>query len=207
MDIGERIKSMRIEAGLSQTQLAKAIGKPQSTVSDWESSRAEKNKRGICAQDLILLAEALNTSVHKLITGNDPENITLSKELGLSDNVINRLKRWKKSCDIDAQEYGENAFPISKQIDFILSVFVDSPGIVMMLYEYLTSSYDTVTVYLSEESAFNIPSSALFAEGGFFSTTDGKRLDLEPAARLKIMDALKKKREKIQKEGVTDGKH
>ena len=36
MTVGERIKELRIEKGLSQTQLAKAIGVSQKAIDYWE---------------------------------------------------------------------------------------------------------------------------------------------------------------------------
>lgn len=45
------------------------------------------------------LASALNVTVSELITGIEPPNETLSRETGLSDEVISRLKSLRKKGD------------------------------------------------------------------------------------------------------------
>ena len=43
MEIGKKIKELRTQKGISQTELAKAIGASQRAVSYWESGVAEPN--------------------------------------------------------------------------------------------------------------------------------------------------------------------
>lgn len=62
MLFGENFKKCRLEAGLSQKQVAIRLGIHQSNVSDWENdvSRPEYEK-------LILLAKIYNVSLYELL--------------------------------------------------------------------------------------------------------------------------------------------
>ena len=85
--IPERLKRLRIDAGMTGKQLADKVGTQQSRISD-----IENGKGYLYAEELPVYAEALNTTVSYLVTGNEPENETLSRETGLSDETINRLR-------------------------------------------------------------------------------------------------------------------
>lgn len=62
--IGERIRQLRERIEWSQGQLAEAVGKPQSQVSDWELGRYKK----IELDNLTKIATALQVTVRDLIT-------------------------------------------------------------------------------------------------------------------------------------------
>lgn len=85
--ISERLKRLRNEAGLTGTQLAERVGTTQSRISD-----IENGKGYLYADELPKYAEALNTTVSELVMGTRPENETLSRETGLSDEALNRLR-------------------------------------------------------------------------------------------------------------------
>lgn len=85
--IPERLTRLRKQAGLTGKQLAEKVGTQQSRISD-----IENGKGYLYAEELPVYAEALNTTVSYLVTGNEPENETLSRETGLTDEVINRLR-------------------------------------------------------------------------------------------------------------------
>ena len=67
MDIYQRIKELRKEKGISQTELAKAINHSQSTITDWEN-----RKKRPTADAIIALAKFFDVTTDYL--------------LGLSDN-------------------------------------------------------------------------------------------------------------------------
>ena len=62
MPIGERIKELRIEAGLSQMQLAKKLNMSQAAVAKWELGKTEPT-----ASAIILLAKFFNESADYLL--------------------------------------------------------------------------------------------------------------------------------------------
>ena len=65
--VGERIKNIRTEKGLSQEELAEALGVVRQTVSKWE--------KGLSAPDadmLIRLAQVLNTAANDLLGEEEP---------------------------------------------------------------------------------------------------------------------------------------
>jgi transcriptional regulator with XRE-family HTH domain len=57
-DMGELVKRARIEAGISQDELAKRILTRQATVSDWENGKVE-----VSSNDLIYLSHALGKPI------------------------------------------------------------------------------------------------------------------------------------------------
>lgn len=67
MEYGKFFKECRIDAGLSQNDVAKKLGIHQSNISDWENnvSRPEYEK-------LIQLAEIYNVTLYQLLGLNDP---------------------------------------------------------------------------------------------------------------------------------------
>lgn len=97
--IPERLKRLRLEQELTGSQLAEMVGTKQSRISD-----IENGKGYLYAEELPLYAEALKTTVSYLVTGNEPENETVSAELGLSNGTINRLrKNWKQGKTVTAE--------------------------------------------------------------------------------------------------------
>lgn len=97
--IPERLKRLRLEQELTGSQLAEMVGTKQSRISD-----IENGKGYLYAEELPLYASALKTTVSYLVTGNEPENETVSAELGLSNGTINRLrKNWKQGKTVTAE--------------------------------------------------------------------------------------------------------
>lgn len=83
MEIGDRIRLERLARGLTQVELADAVGVNKSAVAQWESAA---NRRGITTDNLIKVARALAIPVARLTSGNDdgePELVTLPRELAL----------------------------------------------------------------------------------------------------------------------------
>lgn len=66
--LGKRIKELRIEAKLSQEQLAEYVGVSAKTVSYWENAH-----NPVTLNKLPLIAEALNVPVYKLFLFLDIE--------------------------------------------------------------------------------------------------------------------------------------
>ena len=78
MSLGENIRRRRLELGLSQQQLADALGyKTRSSI-----AKIEKNGSSISEDKLATMANALKTSVSYLVTGQAP------KEMGKSGGSV-----------------------------------------------------------------------------------------------------------------------
>ncbi len=77
------IKKARINAGLSQKQVALELGVSAPTVSDWESGKIYPS-----AKNLIFLARLLNTSVDYLLAFDKKEEPTPENGSGLTENTI-----------------------------------------------------------------------------------------------------------------------
>lgn len=66
IQIGSRIKKLRIEKGLSQKEMAKICGMPYSTYSNYENNNREPG-----TDQLYKIASVLGISVSELISGTD----------------------------------------------------------------------------------------------------------------------------------------
>ena len=95
-EFGERLRKLRKKAGLSADKLAEKVGTYQSRISLIENG---EEKAYLTISDYHKYAEALNVTVSELITGIKPDNETLSRETGLSDEVISRLKSLREKGD------------------------------------------------------------------------------------------------------------
>ncbi|MEG6615343.1 S24 family peptidase [Peptococcaceae bacterium 1198_IL3148] len=87
MDIGFRIKTLRKEKGLTQTELAKQVNVSAQVISNWE-----RGYTGIDHDDIQRLADVLNTTADYLLGRTDNSSRKLSaikKELELLDIVEN----------------------------------------------------------------------------------------------------------------------
>ena len=61
-EIGERIRTCRLAAGLSQLQLGERVGRDHKTVHRWETAQ-----RAPSLTDLLLVADALNVPLADLV--------------------------------------------------------------------------------------------------------------------------------------------
>ena len=66
---GERVRNFRIEAGLSQRELAESTGLTRSVIANWESGR----RMGAQMYELVPLARVLNVHVAALAPELDTE--------------------------------------------------------------------------------------------------------------------------------------
>ena len=79
MDINEKIKSRRIELGLTMLEVAKKVGVSEATVSRWESGDIANMRR----DKIVLLANALQVPASFIMDLDEeiPEKPDLDKEL------------------------------------------------------------------------------------------------------------------------------
>lgn len=66
VQIGQRIKELRIECGLTQKELANKIGAAQNTISQYENGTAKAS-----IEIIVRLAEVLNTTTDYLLLGKE----------------------------------------------------------------------------------------------------------------------------------------
>ena len=96
------------------------------------------NKRLPNSDDILSLAEALDVSPYKLLTGNDDENHVVCEELGLSNESINHLKLCSNKLISGLMGYSS----VPKMIDMLLQ---DSEfRFLRLLYSYIVSEFSTV---------------------------------------------------------------
>lgn len=67
--LGDKVKKLRKELKITQSELAKTIGVSQSTI-----GMIESNKQGASSETLMKLAKTLNTTAEYLLSENDEDN-------------------------------------------------------------------------------------------------------------------------------------
>ena len=84
--IARRLKKLRGNAGLNQSQLAKSVGVTRAAASRWEQGDIDS----ILAKNAIRVADTLGTSVEYLFTGKVTSDQSLDVEmLSRSINIVN----------------------------------------------------------------------------------------------------------------------
>lgn len=89
MEVGNRIKELRTEAGMSQDALAERVYVSRQTISSWEHSKTYPD-----IQSLLLLSEIFDVTVDSLIKG-DVETMTNAIE---HDARIMKRLGWTMTC-------------------------------------------------------------------------------------------------------------
>ena len=149
--IPERLKRLREEAEISQAKLAGLVGTKQSRISD-----IEQGKGYLYAEELPVYALALNTTVSYLVTGNEPDNETVSAELGLSNKAVNRLAGSVKKGNTLFSDAINMLFDDSDQAD---SIFMTTGETILALFNEFVSCPDRKLVV--ETMNFTNPAFAL----------------------------------------------
>lgn len=101
MSLGERVRELRERKGLSQTELAQAIGKQMLAVSQIERGKTESPR----SDTLTGLAEALETSVDYLLYGHDLPAPTTSEPIhdeALLDMVAQVVLELQLPAEVEA---------------------------------------------------------------------------------------------------------
>lgn len=128
MDMGEKIKFLRIENDMTLEELGNKVGVGKSTVRKWETGMIANMKR----DKILKVAEALNTSPAYLMGWDNNvrpiENGTKEKKKGVSINVLGRVAA---GIPIEAIEDIIDTEQISEDLDatgdfFALKIHGDS---------------------------------------------------------------------------------
>ena len=167
--IPKRLKRLRENAELSQSRLAEIAGTKQSRISD-----IEKGKGYIYAEELPVYASALNTTVSYLVTGNKPENETLSDELGLSDWSIEVLRNQDNEA-------------VRNLVNILL--FDKEQTLVRWLYAYIIGDFSRIDYRLPDQQTITLKTENLVGFPPEFQ---------EKAMVLIIMDFFKAIRDAFQ---------
>lgn len=167
--IPERLKRLRLEQELTGSKLAEMVGTNQSRISD-----IENGKGYLYAEELPLYAEALKTTVSYLVTGNEPENETLSAELGLSNNSIEILRNQDNEA-------------VRNLVNILL--FDREQTLVKWLYAYIVGDFSRIDYRLPDQNTITLKTENLVGFPPEFQ---------EKATILIIMDFFKAIREAYQ---------
>ena len=98
LKIGERIKKIRTDRGITKYNFAKSIGISDSSLANYE------NELRVPSADIIAkICEVYGTSADYLLFGTSNDNKSINEKTGLSDRAINELSIYlkKKNIEID----------------------------------------------------------------------------------------------------------
>ena len=123
MSLGERIAELRTLCGLSQNQLAKALGVSRQAVSKWETGQSVPD-----SMNTIRLAEVLETDVEYLTTGR--------KSYGRRPPVvINTVETIEKVVEKPVIQVVEKV--IEKKVEVPVIEYVEKPVIKKVYHKKL----------------------------------------------------------------------
>lgn len=152
-EVGSRIQQAREENDLTQTDLGRKLLKHRSLIGHWETG--ERNN--YTQTDLEEICKELKIDPVWLLTGIDPENLTVNDDLGLSNQAINQLKDWKKyeiplsqhAAVIDIKESSGEAqtpnFAPAEILPVINTLITSLNGqrLLSLIYRYLFTDFDS----------------------------------------------------------------
>lgn len=119
--LGMRVRELRQKKGLTHQELADLIGTSRGFI-----TKLENGERDLKSWAAVELADALGTTCDYLLRGIEPENIDVSKELGLKNAAIKKLRAaasdraWFKNDEfiqgINLLASNEKGISIARQI-------------------------------------------------------------------------------------------
>ena len=139
----ERLYALRKDRGLTQQQVAEAIGSNRTTISTWEHGERKQGGYTVSVSpsidNLLKFANLYGVSVDFLLCRSDfisPDNEYIGKLTGLSDEAIERLKSWNYVDIIGKDTIGGkirrvdlaeivSAFLADDDTDDMMTMFVD----------------------------------------------------------------------------------
>lgn len=164
-EIGSRIQQAREKKGLTQAELASKLFKHRSLIGHWETG--ERNN--YTQVDLEKICKELNIDPVWLLTGIDPENLTVNDDLGLSNWAVNQLKDWKEhdimlsnhTAVIDIEDTSGTAETVNFSPAEILPVIntlitsLNGQRLLSLIYRYLFTDFSHATSINGQED--NLP--------------------------------------------------
>ncbi len=137
MDLGERIKALRLEAGRTQEQLASLLGVTAQAVSRWEN--------GICYPDMELIPSIANCFGVSIDALFGCENERTRRIDALAEQII-QMNRQNNGVDVNMDECVSLArsalieFPGNEKLTFALASVLFNAGYVRMGEDHITDA-------------------------------------------------------------------
>lgn len=120
--IGKRIAEQRQKNNLTQAELGNLLCVSREIINYWENG-----SRDIKTGNVVLLAEALNTTCDYILRGIDLKNADISKQTGLSNDAINNLR--------EIALFTSESNPLFPALDAFLTN-EDLEGFLIYFYQY-----------------------------------------------------------------------
>lgn len=114
MNVGELIKSSRLEKGMTQEELAEKVGVKKSAVAKWENGRVSEIKRS----NLKALSDALGLNPNQLLGDIERNPVGVAHELAdiyLDANLRAMIAEYKKLSNEKQAQVREYVLFLSKQ--------------------------------------------------------------------------------------------
>ncbi|MES2803907.1 MAG: helix-turn-helix transcriptional regulator [Bdellovibrionota bacterium] len=91
INIGQRMKQFRVNAGLSIAEVATAASVPVSTYREWE------NGRQIQGEPYAKISQALNITLYELLTGQKPKSLDVLHKISEMERLCQDLRKHLQS--------------------------------------------------------------------------------------------------------------
>lgn len=166
---GNRIRSLRKNAGLTQEALGKKLGVIKQTVSNWENNVSEPN-----SEILLNIASIFNVQVSSLISRTDTSHFDSDLEWKYSD-VSNRLgnilKKYRQQKNLSEQLFSEKLdITIETYIGIEIGEYTPSLKLLQKISEETNYDIDYLTGSTNHTS---IPTDKVYSINGHnFSIND-----------------------------------
>lgn len=92
-ELGQRLKELREQSGVTQAELAAALGLGQSAI-----SRLEDGSRALTARELAAASAALGVSLNQLVAPEDPVSPALLRAGDSNDEAVKESLRVFNDC-------------------------------------------------------------------------------------------------------------
>ena len=145
MGIGSKIRRARLDSGMSQDELAKAIGCSRNTISRWESDKMSPTVDDIAKISKVLKIE--ESSFDSQIMGGDRSGSS-------NENYLSSIAMSIEDLRLDLLSEGQYKKTSRKTVMIILLAFFITVLVIFVLFTYIwvnwPAKYDNQPIYIEK---------------------------------------------------------
>ncbi len=161
-EIGKRISRLREQKGLTQLELAKALGVKRETVTQWETGT-----RDLKTEYTVKLADFFDVSSDEILRGVKAENVSVKRDLELSDKAIENIIHCKEYCP--ATEYPFSPIEIFDNLCKTGTIF----RVCALIADYVDKNYFKSSKVLDIENTLYELNKEIQGRSDYASRADG----------------------------------
>lgn len=149
--IGKRIARLRKECAgkegkkLTQDDLAKAVGLSRTII-----AKIESGIQPLTPVQLYDISKFFDVSTDYIVSGVSSENTTVSDELGLMQNTINRLKEMNTRAHVGGKEHPDTT---DHDVLYAVNMLLGTPegnNVLTNICHYLITDFDRASYHIDE---------------------------------------------------------